>query len=111
MAATGNQRNRTIGVRRKAWTEDQVRALGVRIDGVVACEIVLGVGRSLAYELLRTEAVPFRVLRAGRRYVTSGADVLRALGLDPSPTAAGMTTQNGMRPNGADIGPPTSRAP
>ena len=30
---------------------DDIRALGVRMDGVTACEIVYGVGRTTAYEL------------------------------------------------------------
>ena len=70
---------------RTVWTEAKIRALGVRLDGVVAVEIVTGYRRSQAYALLRTpDALPFRVLKIGRRYVTPTADVLRALGLDPS---------------------------
>lgn len=73
---------------RTVWTEAKVRNLGVRIDGVLAVEIVTGYGRSTAYTLLRTpEALPFRVLRIGRRFVVPAADVLRTLGLEPADTA------------------------
>ncbi len=73
---------------RTVWTEAKVRDLGVRIDGVLAVEIVTGYSRSTAYTLLRTpEALPFRVLRIGRRFVVPAADVLRALGLEPADTA------------------------
>jgi hypothetical protein len=82
---------------RTVWTEAKVRDLGVRIDGVVAVEIVTGYARSTAYTLLRTpEILPFRVLKIGRRFVVPAADVLRALGLEPAADA--------------DTGPPNARA-
>lgn len=69
---------------KSVWTEARVRALGVRIDGVLAVEIVTGYAKDTAYTLLKTpDALPFRVLKVGRRYVVPAADVLRALGLEP----------------------------
>lgn len=71
------------------WTEAKIRAYGVRLDGVLAVQITTGYSRSRAYELLRTpEALPFRVLKIGRRFIVPTADVLRVLGLEPAPNAA-----------------------
>lgn len=69
------------------WTEDRIRALGVRIDGLTACKIVYGVGRTRAYEMLHANQVDFRVIRAGRKYVVPSSEVLRVLGLDSASTA------------------------
>lgn len=79
---------------RRVWTEADIRALGVRIDGVVAVEIVAGVARSTAYTLLQhPEQLPgLRVLKIGRRYTVPTADVLRALGLEPPPGATDTGT-------------------
>lgn len=89
---------------RKIWTHAEILALGVRIDGVTAVEIVTGYGRSRAYELLQTpDVLPFRVLRIGRRFVVPTADVLAALGLagelpprsqDSAPTAPAPPLKN-----------------
>lgn len=65
----------------KMWTADEVRALGVRVDGVVACEIAYGAGKTKAYELLSSGAVDFPVVRVGRRYIAPTAGLLRFLGL------------------------------
>ncbi|MEV6445992.1 hypothetical protein [Amycolatopsis sp. NPDC051716] len=73
------------------WTEERIRALGVRMDAVDAVRAVHGCGKTRAYEALRGgEDLGFRVLKLGRRYVTPTADVLRALGLEqqPAPFAA-----------------------
>jgi len=66
---------------RKVWTEADIRALGVRCDGVTAVQIVYGVGRTRAYEILRAGEVDFRVIRVpgSNRYVVPTADVLRLL--------------------------------
>jgi len=68
---------------RQVWTEADIRALGVRMDGVLACKIVYDVERTRAYELLAAGDVDFRVLRRGRRYIVPTIDVLRLLGLEP----------------------------
>lgn len=66
---------------RKVWTEADIRALGVRCDGVTAVRIVYGVGRTRAYEILRAGDVDFRVIRVpgSNRYVVPTADVIRLL--------------------------------
>lgn len=75
--------------RRAVWTAEQIRSLGVRIDGVTACRIVYGLGRTKAYECLRSgEDLGFRVIRTpGRRtsYVVPVSELLRVLGLDDAP--------------------------
>jgi hypothetical protein len=68
---------------RKVWTREQIEQLGVRTDGVTAMEILYGVGRTKAYELLRSGDAGVRVIRVPgaktNRYVVSTAAILRAL--------------------------------
>jgi hypothetical protein len=65
----------------KVWTEQEIRALGVRLDGVTACNIIYGDGRTKAYERLRSGDVDFPVLRRGRYYIVATAKLLPLLGL------------------------------
>jgi hypothetical protein len=67
---------------RRKWTADQVRALGVRMDGVIACEIVYGVGRTTAYALLGRGEVDFPVLRRGKSWIVPTSAVLALLRVD-----------------------------
>lgn len=66
------------------WTTEAIRALGARTDGVTACSIVYGVGRTKAYELLRSGAVDFKVIRVPgtNRFVVPVNSILQALGED-----------------------------
>jgi hypothetical protein len=43
---------------------------------------VIGIGRTLAYELVRTDRFPVRLLRLGRRVVVPVPDLLRLLGAE-----------------------------
>lgn len=64
------------------WTVDEIKAFGTRIDGVTACKIVYGVGRTKAYEMLRLEQCDFKVTKvpgSRGRYVVSVKAVLEAL--------------------------------
>jgi hypothetical protein len=65
--------------RRRAWTPDDVQALGMTTDLETAAEII-GIGRTLAYELAKNQAFPVRLLRLGRRVVVPVPDLLRYLG-------------------------------
>jgi len=65
--------------RRRAWTPDEVRALGMTTSLETAAEII-GIGRTLAYELVKNQAFPVRLLRLGRRVVVPIPDLLRYLG-------------------------------
>ncbi len=68
---------------RRAWTAEQVRALGVRTDLITAGS-VLGIGRTSAHELARRREFPVPVLRLGTRYVVPVAPLLALLGLATS---------------------------
>jgi hypothetical protein len=67
---------------------------------------LLGIGRALAYRLVRQNAFPCRVVRAGRRYRVATTDLLRTLGVDeqtgrPSdarPTEGASGTPNPSHP-------------
>jgi hypothetical protein len=76
-------------------TASEVRALPVVVDVVTAGEI-LGIGRSVAYELVRTDRFPTPVLRFGRQIKIPTAYLIDLLGLStdtqtalPQPTVAG----------------------
>jgi predicted DNA-binding transcriptional regulator AlpA len=64
----------------KAWTADEVRALGVTTE-LVTAGATLGLGRSASYELARRGEFPVPVLRIGRRYRVVTQHLLEFLGL------------------------------
>ena len=61
------------------WTADAVRALGLTTDLETAAAI-LGIGRTLAYELAKNDQFPVRLLRLGRRVLVPIPDLLTYLG-------------------------------
>jgi hypothetical protein len=63
---------------RPIWSLGEVRAWGTVTDIERAGEI-LGIGRTKAYELARTDAFPVKVVRVGRRYLVPVAGLLRIL--------------------------------
>jgi hypothetical protein len=63
------------------WTVERVRALGVTTD-LVTAGAVLGMGRSTAYKLARTNQFPVPVLKVGARYLVAVAHLLAALGVE-----------------------------
>jgi hypothetical protein len=68
----------------RIWTADEIRALGVRADGVTAVQLVFGCGRTRAYELLRSgEDLGFKVIKVPgarrARYVVPVSEILRVL--------------------------------
>jgi predicted DNA-binding transcriptional regulator AlpA len=65
--------------RRRTWTPDQVRALGMTTDLETAASI-LGIGRTLAYDLARDGDFPVPLLRLGRRVLVPVAALLAYLG-------------------------------
>ena len=65
-----------------AWTPDAVRQLGMTTDIETAASI-LGIGRTLAFELARNNEFPVRLLRLGRRIVVPVSDLLNYLGVAP----------------------------
>ena len=76
-------------------TATEVRSLPAVVDVVTAAE-VLGIGRTVAYELVRTDRFPTPVLRVGRQIKTPTAYLLELLGLStdraaerPAPSSQG----------------------
>jgi predicted DNA-binding transcriptional regulator AlpA len=65
-------------------TADEVRALPVSVDLPTAAR-ALGLGRTAAYELVRSGAWPTPVLRLGRLIKVPRADLLALLGLAEVP--------------------------
>jgi len=68
----------------RVWTLEDVRRLGMTTDVETAAS-VLGIGRTLAYELVKQDQFPVRLLRLGRRVLVPVGDLLRYLGYDPAP--------------------------
>ena len=67
---------------RRAWSVDEVKALGTRTDLPIACQIVYGVSKNKAWEMYHAGELDFPALRCGRRVIVPVAPLLRLLGLD-----------------------------
>ena len=82
--------------RRAVWTPERIRALGVVTTLATAAQ-VLGIGRSLAYELVATNQFPVPVIRAGTRVVVPVRPLLQLLHLDTDPATgpAGLDAHAG----------------
>ena len=65
--------------RAKSWTIEAVRELGMTTD-VETAALIIGIGRTLAYELVRADEFPVRIIRMRRRVLVSVPDLLRFLG-------------------------------
>jgi predicted DNA-binding transcriptional regulator AlpA len=61
------------------WTPKTIRRLGMTTDLETAASI-LGISRTLAYELAKKDEFPVRRLRLGRRVVVPVEDLLKYLG-------------------------------
>jgi hypothetical protein len=93
---------------RGRWSPEEIRALGTTTDVATAAS-VLGIGRSLAYELLRADQFPAPVIRLRTRIVVPVAALLTLLHLDDG-RAAGLDPQRIPRVDrtGADYPPVTT---
>lgn len=78
--------------RRKRWTPDQVRDLGVRTTVPIAGDVLAGLCETEAYALYRRGEFPVPVLRVGRRFVVPVAPILEALGLSADDPATDSET-------------------
>lgn len=76
----------------RMWTVEAVRQLGMTTD-IETAAAILGIGRTLAFELARTEQFPVRLLRMGRRIAVPVVDLLTYLGIDAGP-CTGCTGQD-----------------
>lgn len=65
----------------QAWTAQRVRDLGLHTTVTTAAEI-LGIGRSTAYDLIRRDEFPVRVLRVGTRMRVPVTALLAWLGVE-----------------------------
>jgi len=74
-------RNRKTDQRSTVWTIDAIRNLGATTD-IETAGAILGIGRSKAYELAKSDEFPTRVLRIGRRYLVPIPAILSALGIE-----------------------------
>lgn len=74
------------------WTAEQVRALGVRTDLATACDAVLGVKKSRAWELFHRGELPFPTIRVGRRVVVPVRPLLDLLQVAPDANGTGPAT-------------------
>lgn len=75
---------------RKAWTQDEVRALGVRTD-IKTANSVLGISRPVGYDLIHRGAYPVKVLRAGHKYIVPVAGLLAALDISSGESEERLT--------------------
>lgn len=73
---------------RKAWTAEEIKALGTRTDLVTAAQIVLGCGKDKAWQLFHADELPFPALKVGRRVVVPVRPLLDLLQVGPTDVAA-----------------------
>lgn len=85
---------------------EAVRQLPAVVNLVTAAR-ALGVGRTVAYELVRTGAWPTPVLRLGHQIKIPTAPLLALLGLSPSREDETVPVGHDGHPRGA--GPPTAQ--
>jgi hypothetical protein len=63
----------------RIWTAEAVRQLGLTTDLNTAAEII-GIGRTLAYDLAKKGNFPVRILRIGGRVLVPVPELLRYVG-------------------------------
>ena len=68
---------------RITWTEEAVRALGVRTDVATAGEILAGLCRTESYAMAKRGEFPVPIVRVGRRMVVPVAPILQLLAIGP----------------------------
>jgi hypothetical protein len=79
------------GGRMKPLTIAQVQALPATVDLMTAAR-ALGLGRTKAYELVRSDEFPCRVHKIGDTYKVPTADLLALLGMTPSADDSAIAT-------------------
>ncbi|MEV8510844.1 DNA-binding protein [Dactylosporangium sp. NPDC051484] len=65
---------------RRAWTLEEVQALGLRTDLVTACQIAYGIGKNKAWEMYHAGELDFPAIKVGRRVVCPTRPLLQLLG-------------------------------
>jgi len=64
----------------RIWTPEAIRSLGVTTD-IETAAAILGIGRTLAFDLVRKNEFPVRLLRLGRRIVVPTSELRKYLGI------------------------------
>lgn len=85
------------------WTEDTIRALGVRTTVPIAGEIIAGWHRDDSYDAVKRGDFPVPVIRVGRRMVVPVAPILELLRIGPPDTgpAGSVPPEPALAPNAA----------
>jgi hypothetical protein len=79
----------------RIWTVEAVRRLGMTTD-IDTAAAILGIGRTLAFELAKTDRFPVRLVRLGRRVLVPIPELLRFLGAgDPATPTIGADDVRG----------------
>ncbi|WP_051723808.1 helix-turn-helix domain-containing protein [Micromonospora chokoriensis] len=81
MSTTTSEGYKPGRVQDQVWTVDAVRDLGVTTD-VETAAAILGIGRTKAYKLAKTNEFPVRLLRIGRRYLVPVPAILKLLAVE-----------------------------
>jgi hypothetical protein len=87
------------GTSARTWTEDDLRAEGVRTSLVTACAAVLGIGKTKAWDAYHRGELPFPTIRCGRRVVVPVQPLLELLRLTPDMQMAGSPHPATANPN------------
>jgi predicted DNA-binding transcriptional regulator AlpA len=85
----------------EALTADEVLALPATVD-ILTAGRALGIGRSTAYQLVRTDRFPCPVIRVGQSWRVPTAGLRHLLGLD---NAADNAPHGEGHPDGSTPGP------
>jgi predicted DNA-binding transcriptional regulator AlpA len=83
-ASTTDASTDTAGDGGRVWTAEKIRALGASTDLATAAQI-FGLSLATAYRLVKRNAFPVPVIRAGGHYRVPVAPILAALQLAPGP--------------------------
>lgn len=73
-------------------TRDELLALPVTVDVWPTGAEIFGMSRPTAYELARNGQFPVPVIKVGRRYRVSTAEIFKKLGIDPNSGSMGKTS-------------------
>ena len=76
-----------VAVKKLEMSEEELLALPVSVD-ITTAGRAFGLGRTKAFELVRADEFPCRVIRVGPKFRVPRAEIFRALGIEPDSAAA-----------------------
>ena len=91
------------------WTEEAIRALGVRTDVPTAGEIIAGWHRDDSYDAVKRGEFPVPVIRVGRRMIVPVRPILELLRIGAPDTGATGSAPPESAPL-ADVATPMHRS-